>query len=373
MKRIYCLLIPMFLLTACGDDNSSKSPVQAEYGESSSSVELDSSSKKSSSSIREDKYSSSVKESSSSKKEDKSSSERNSSSVKEDKSSSSEKNSSSVKEDKSSSSEKSSSSKIFSSSSEDNTSSEPKSSSSEKSSSSSELSSSSETMLSSISESSSSSVIATPCKTETEDNCIYGTLYDDRDGKIYKTVKIGNQEWMAENLNFEYNEGSAKSFCYKNDTTNCTTYGRLYNWSAAIDSISYYNEYNKQCGWKQSKCSIPTLWKGICPNGSHIPSLDEWKDLLSNLDSTIAGKVLKSLEYWSDGKNGTDLYGFSVLPSGEWGGSNYMNKGKESVFWIASDFSKESAYNIIFSYDSDKVLIMNDWKTFDYSVRCIKD
>jgi uncharacterized protein (TIGR02145 family) len=227
--------------------------------------------------------------------------------------------------------------------------------------------------LSSNAESSSSNLVITPCKINSEDNCDYGVLYDDRDDKTYKTVKIGNQEWMAENLNFEYNEGSAKSFCYKNDTTNCTTYGRLYNWSAAIDSISYYNEYNKQCGWKQSKCSIPTLWKGICPNGSHIPSLDEWKDLLSNLNSTIAGKVLKSLEYWSDGKNGTDLYGFSVLPSGEWGGSNYMNKGKKSVFWMATDFSKESAHLISFSNTSDKVLVMDDWKTHEYSVRCIKN
>ena len=383
---------------ACGDESSSGPSKNEETGieteVSSSSVdEVLSSSvhiEESSSSFESEGLSSSVERgaSSSSEKSTESSSGKNtepaevsSCSVAEGSSSSTivEQSSSSVKAEQSSSSEKaeasSSSVKIQESSSSakvEESSSSAKTDASSSSEKPAESSSSEEIVESSSSEASSSSVIQ-PCKTATEDNCIYGTLLDKRDGHTYKTVKIGNQEWMAENLNFEYNEGSAKSFCYKNDTTNCTTYGRLYNWSAAIDSISYYNEYNKQCGWKQSKCSIPTLWKGICPNGSHIPSLDEWKDLLSNLDSTIAGKVLKSLEYWSDGKNGTDLYGFSVLPSGEWGGSNYMNKGKESVFWIASDFSKESAYNIIFSYDSDKVLIMNDWKTFDYSVRCIKD
>ena len=248
------------------------------------------------------------------------------------------------------------------------------SSSSEKSSSSMvQSSSSSETILSSNVESSSSNLVITPCKINSEDNCDYGVLYDDRDDKTYKTVKIGNQEWMAENLNFEYNEESARSSCYKNDTTNCRIYGRLYSWSAAIDSISYYNKYNIKCGWKQANCSIPTQWRGVCPNGSHIPSLDEWKNLLSNLDRTIAGKALKSLEYWAEGKNGEDFYGFSVLPSGEWSGSNYWNKGKKAVYWMATDFSKESAHLISFSNTSDEVLIMDDWKTHEYSIRCIKD
>ena len=314
MKRIFYLFVPVLILAACGDDNSGKSIVQVELEESSSTAELNSSSGKSSSSMV--------------------------------RSSSSEKSSSSMV--RSSSSEKSSSSMIQSSS-------------------------SSETILSSNAESSSSNLVITPCKINSEDNCDYGVLYDDRDDKTYKTVKIGNQEWMAENLNFEYNEGSARSICYKNDTTNCRIYGRLYSWSAAIDSISYFSKYNIKCGWKQAKCSIPTQWRGVCPNGSHIPSLDEWKNLLSNLDSAVAGKVLKSLEYWAEGKNGEDFYGFSVLPSGEWSGSNYVNMGKKAVYWMATDFSKESAHLISFSNTSDKVLVMDDWKTHEYSVRCIKN
>ena len=98
------------------------------------------------------------------------------------------------------------------------------------------------------SSSSSSSVVSTvllasPCKNDTEDNCEYGTLTDDRDGQTYKTVKIGEQWWMAENLNYRYiqqtyngGEKDSSSYCYNDDPANCEKYGRLYLWSAAMDS-----------------------------------------------------------------------------------------------------------------------------------------
>ena len=86
-------------------------------------------------------------------------------------------------------------------------------------------------------------------------------LKDPRDGKKYKTVKIGNQTWMAENLNYEI----ADSYCYNNDTSNCDKYGRLYTRDAALKA---------------------------CPAGWHLPSMDEFKTLIE----TVGGeKILQVL------------------------------------------------------------------------------
>ena len=109
---------------------------------------------------------------------------------------------------------------------------------SEKSSSSSAKSSSS-----AVVNSSSSITLATPCKTDSTDTCEYGKLIDDRDGRTYKTVKIGDQWWMAENLDYE----SANSYCYKDTASNCAKYGRLYTWAAAVDSVGLFSNNGYGC------------------------------------------------------------------------------------------------------------------------------
>ncbi len=95
-----------------------------------------------------------------------------------------------------------------------------------------------------------------------------GTMTDTRNGKIYKTVKLGNQWWMAENLNLPTNTGS---YCWENELTNCETDGRLYTWSAAMDIGS---EFDNQL-WNGSDINH----KGICPQGWHIPNDNEWSIL----------------------------------------------------------------------------------------------
>ncbi|MBR6448571.1 MAG: hypothetical protein IKS96_01270, partial [Fibrobacter sp.] len=126
-------------------------------------------------------------------------------------------------------------------------------------------------------------------------NIDYGKMTDSRDGQVYKTVKIGNQIWMAENLNFAYtsvpykyedNVSDSTSWCYDNDPANCTNYGRLYTWAAAMDSAGLISIANKtKCGYGIT-CTPNLIHQGICPGGWHIPTVAEWKELFVNVGGT---------------------------------------------------------------------------------------
>ena len=165
---------------------------------------------------------------------------------------------------------------------------------------------------------------------------------DARDGQIYKSVKIGNQVWMAENLNYDYNEGTAKSYCYNDEPDSCAKYGRLYFWSAAMDSAGVFGDGGKGCGYGETCVELGTV-QGVCPIGWHLPSRDEWNTLekavidkkFAGTKLTLAsaqkkvGKMLKSKSGWYKDGNGTDEFGFSVLPAGSRGGDggyNYAGK-----------------------------------------------
>ena len=140
------------------------------------------------------------------------------------------------------------------------------------------------------------------------------SMTDERDGQTYKTVKIGDQTWMAENLNYEI----AGSFCYGDDTSNCTKYGRLYYWSSALNA---------------------------CPNGWHLPSQMEWNSLMNEVGgSSSAGKFLKSKNGWLDNGNGLDGYSFSALPAGEVHNGSYSSKEQCAFFWSSTENSNDLAY-----------------------------
>jgi uncharacterized protein (TIGR02145 family) len=112
----------------------------------------------------------------------------------------------------------------------------------------------------------------------------YGTLTDSRDNKTYRTIKIGNQIWMAENLRHEI--PNAK--CYDNNSDNCERIGIIYYWNDA---------------------------KTICPFGWHLPSNAEW-NALGNFVGSYAGIRLKAKsDLWSSG-GGSDEFGFAALPGG---------------------------------------------------------
>lgn len=228
-------------------------------------------------------------------------------------------------------------------------------------------------------ESSSSASLALPCKTSKEDNCEYDSLKDNRDNKTYKTVKIGNQWWMAENLNFE----TDKSVCYENDSLNCSLYGRYYLWSDAIDSAGVYSKNGKDCGYNVS-CSPNYPIQGICPKGWHIPDTTEINSLFSAIGGTSkAGNKLKSSSGWPHNfvctnGNGIDSYGFTVLPACyQFDNGQFSTTTNYATFWtsMTSKALKTHAYYIAFAACSDNASIAwNDFnKNYKMTIRCIKD
>ena len=235
---------------------------------------------------------------------------------------------------------------------------------------------------------SSSSSVALPCKTETEDNCEYGSLTDDRDGQTYKTVKIGEQWWMAENLNYAYTDvpfkygsytSDSTSWCYDNDAANCAKYGRLYTWAAAMDSVGTWSTNGMGCGYYR-ECSPTNPVRGICPEGWHLPDATEWNALFDAVGGkATAGIMLKSTEGWNDkddgtSGNGTDAYSFSALPAGYRDShGDYYDEGYSANFWSSTEGSSNSAYYMFLYYNDDSASLRNFLKDYGSSVRCLKD
>lgn len=209
----------------------------------------------------------------------------------------------------------------------------------------------------------------------------YGSLIDKRDGKVYKTITIGNQTWMAENLNYNYNTGTAKSFCYDDSVKNCTTYGRLYTWAAAMDSAAVYSANGKGCGI-DGTC-IPTYpVRGVCPEGWHLPVIEEFQTLFEATvgGGAFSGTMLKSTSGWlnlfdEENGNGYDAYGFSVLSAGSRSDefSNFVDLGHNATFWSITADGKD-AY---FAFYHDKEFPLWDTHRKNYndarSIRCLKD
>jgi len=180
------------------------------------------------------------------------------------------------------------------------------------------------------------------------------TFTDPRDGKVYRTVKIGNQVWMAENLNFEtkvrgiFGISRSEGSRGYNDPKNANKYGRLYNWDTTNQA---------------------------CPPGWHLPSKEEWQTLVNFVGGEkIAEKKLKAKSGWTyaslaQGRtinsSGTDDFGFSALPCG-FGrpvGSDYVGYGG---FW----WSSSSEYICI---DPFEINYGRGAKGFFYSVRCLQN
>ncbi len=173
---------------------------------------------------------------------------------------------------------------------------------------------------------------------------MHGVLIDTRAKQEYKTIKIGNQIWMAENLNFKV----GYSACYANLDENCEKYGRLYDWVTALTA---------------------------CPEGWHLPSYTEWQILINSVGGKeTAGKNLKNETGWEEGGNGANSKRFSALPGGL-GYSNaiFYSAGSSGNWWSSTEQNTGNAYYLNMFYQTSDISESDGNKLSLFSVRCIKN
>ena len=248
-------------------------------------------------------------------------------------------------------------------------------SSAEESSSSSELLSSSdesvESSSSSEQESSSSSVLEVKSSSSSSLVLIYGEMTDERDGQKYKTLYIEkiDRTWMAQNLNYAYLQPTAtldsSSWCYFDIPEECEYGGRLYIWSAAMDSVALFSEDGKGCG-NGVACTFVERVRGVCPKGWHLPSRDEWVEMCYTLHgrypiSTLLTSSKKpSKNTYIENAAYVDELDFGML-------ANYP------YFWLSGDVSEDVAVaGVWYGSVIDDYFGYKDDET-DLSVRCVKD
>ncbi|MCL2690588.1 MAG: fibrobacter succinogenes major paralogous domain-containing protein [Chitinispirillia bacterium] len=179
------------------------------------------------------------------------------------------------------------------------------------------------------------------------------TFTDPRDGRTYRTVTIGGQVWMAENLNLNTDNGAEKiSWCYDNNEANCEKYGRLYIWDAAMSACAGIG-----AGWR-------------------LPTSKDWVDLVSAAGGNVAGQNLKSTSGWNYNGNGTDQFGFSAMPGGFLAaGDVFEGMGRSGVWWSATKRDDGDAFTWTLRSGINSVLQASphQYKHWSYSVRCVRD
>ena len=209
-------------------------------------------------------------------------------------------------------------------------------------------------------------------------NLTYGTMTD-QEGNVYKTIVIGTQEWMAENLNTSiYRNGEAIPTglsngewlntintqqgawaYYNNDASYACPYGKLYNWYACVDG------------------------RQLCPVGWHVPTDGEWTDLTDYLDGeVVAGGKMKTTGtiegatgLWiGPNEAATNSSGFSGAPGGIRGSNGgYGVIGDYGYWWSSSEHETSSAWNRGLSHDTGPAYRNDNLKQSGFSVRCLRD
>jgi uncharacterized protein (TIGR02145 family) len=188
----------------------------------------------------------------------------------------------------------------------------------------------------------------------------------DKRTKVYKTIKIANQVWLAENLNVstyqngdsipqmqdarEWENASVGAWCYfENKTENGIKVGKLYNWLAVTDP------------------------RGIAPSGWHIPTDIEWKELIDSLGGEEkAGALMKSISGWKNQDYDIIKCGFEAMQSGSRDSDGKFISGTAN-WWSANESNSFNAIFIFLNDFIDSASKSNYDKLTGFSIRCIKD
>jgi uncharacterized protein (TIGR02145 family) len=200
------------------------------------------------------------------------------------------------------------------------------------------------------------------------------------EGQVYNTIQIFNQCWLKENLNIgtrinasqdQTDNGIIEKYCYLDNETNCDKYGGLYQWNEIMQYTTIQGT------------------KGICPDGWHIPTDEEWKVLEGTVDSQYgvgdpewdetvrrgydAGEKIKSTTDWYSNGNGTNNYEFTGLPGSACYYGIYGQPGYSGDWWSSSECSDSGAWKRNLYYNNDDVYRSCYYKPSGFSVRCLKD
>ena len=188
-----------------------------------------------------------------------------------------------------------------------------------------------------------------------------GTVTD-FDGNIYETVTIGSQIWMKENLrSLHYADGTPINgvWVYDDNESNAVIWGRLYSWDAAMNIAS--SNRSEQ---------------GACPDGWHMPSKDEFAELVSFLGGGAGWKLKETgTQYWNEPNSNTNESDFSARGAGdkESVSGTYENLKGTTEFWTSTENSDTRAYNLILYQNQGSAPMHNNSKENGFSVRCVKD
>lgn len=206
------------------------------------------------------------------------------------------------------------------------------------------------------------------CAAQNEQYYRYGTLTDARDGETYRTIEIGKQVWMAENLRYK----TKNSFAPDNDEKNVERYGRLYTWTDTLDIPEEYSDQSIATDIELNHSIQDKNYQGIAPEGWHIPSDKEWEELANFVSDKAkdAHIKLRSSCIWQ--KPGRDTCGFFALPAGyRFDSGCFCQFGRRARFWSKSEYGKSNAYR--FGLTEDSADIEGVYRSDALSVRCIKN